>query len=90
MMNSPDGTGELADKQAGEHSQVHVLHRPGKSGLGRAYCAGFTWALEEGYEFIMEMDGDLSHNPDDIPAFLAAARGADLVLGSRYLQRDSR
>ncbi len=82
--NSPDGTGQLADTLAREHPEVHVLHRPAKSGLGRAYCAGFTWALEEGYEFILEMDGDLSHNPDDIPAFLKAARGADLVLGSRY------
>jgi dolichol-phosphate mannosyltransferase len=82
--NSPDGTGELADTLAREHPEVHVLHRPIKSGLGRAYCAGFSWALGEGYEFILEMDGDLSHNPDDIPAFLKAARGADLVLGSRY------
>ena len=82
--NSPDGTGRLADELTQQHAQIHVLHRPGKSGLGRAYCAGFGWALERGYERIMEMDGDLSHNPDDIPAFLAAARQADLVLGSRY------
>lgn len=82
--NSPDGTGALADQLAQEHSWIHVLHRPAKSGLGRAYCAGFTWALERAYEAIMEMDGDLSHNPDDIPAFLEAARSADLVLGSRY------
>ena len=82
--NSPDGTGKLADQLALEHGWVHVLHRPGKSGLGRAYCAGFAWALERSYEFIMEMDGDLSHNPGDIPAFLEAARAADLVLGSRY------
>ena len=57
---------------------------PQKEGLGRAYCAGFAWALEHDYEFIMEMDGDFSHNPDDIPKFLEAARDADLVLGSRY------
>src|SRR5437868_1030877 len=82
--NSPDGTGELADKLAGKYSQMHVLHRPAKSGLGRAYCAGFGWALERQYEFVLEMDGDLSHNPDDIPAFLKAAQEADLVLGSRY------
>jgi dolichol-phosphate mannosyltransferase len=82
--HSPDGTGDLADRLARQQSTVHVLHRPGKSGLGRAYCAGFAWALEEGYEFIMEMDGDLSHNPDDIPEFLKAAERADLVLGSRY------
>lgn len=82
--NSPDGTGQVADQLAAEHPQVHVLHREGKEGLGRAYRAGFTWALERQYQFIFEMDGDLSHNPDDIPAFLAAAEHADLVLGSRY------
>jgi dolichol-phosphate mannosyltransferase len=82
--NSPDGTGKLADDLARQHTQLHVLHRAAKAGLGRAYCAGFAWALERGYEFIMEMDGDLSHNPDDIPAFLKAAQSADLVLGSRY------
>ncbi len=82
--NSPDGTGKLADELAANHPSVHVLHRAEKNGLGRAYCAGFAWALERDYEFIMEMDGDFSHNPDDIPAFLAAAQNADLVLGSRY------
>ena len=82
--NSPDGTGKIADELAATEERVHVLHRPEKAGLGRAYCAGFLWALERGYEFIFEMDGDLSHNPDDIPAFLEAARNADLVLGSRY------
>lgn len=82
--NSPDGTGQEADKLAASHPEIHVLHRPKKSGLGPAYCAGFQWALARQYEFIFEMDGDLSHNPDDIPAFLEAARTADLVLGSRY------
>jgi dolichol-phosphate mannosyltransferase len=82
--NSPDGTGKLADEIAAANPLVHVLHRQEKSGLGRAYCAGFKWALERGYEFIFEMDGDFSHNPDDIPAFLKAAQDADLVLGSRY------
>ena len=82
--NSPDGTGKLADEFAAARKSVHVLHRQAKAGLGRAYCAGFAWALEHGYEFIFEMDGDLSHNPNDIPAFLAAAQNADLVLGSRY------
>jgi dolichol-phosphate mannosyltransferase len=82
--NSPDGTGKLADELAAQHPEVHVLHRAEKSGLGRAYCAGFAWGLERGYEFIMEMDGDFSHNPDDIPKFLEAAQDADLVLGSRY------
>ena len=82
--NSPDGTGQLADELAAKHPAIHVLHRAEKNGLGRAYCAGFAWALERGYEFILEMDGDFSHNPDDIPKFRRAAEDADLVLGSRY------
>lgn len=82
--NSPDGTGRLADEFAARESRVHVLHREVKDGLGRAYCAGFLWALERSYEFVFEMDGDLSHNPTDIPAFLEAAKNADLVVGSRY------
>ena len=83
--NSPDGTGRLADELAAQHPQIHVLHRAEKNGLGRAYLAGFKWALERNYEFIFEMDCDFSHNPDDIPAFLEAAQSADLVLGSRYV-----
>ncbi|MCX8108383.1 MAG: polyprenol monophosphomannose synthase [Verrucomicrobiae bacterium] len=83
--NSPDGTGALADQIAAREPRVNVLHRPGKEGLGRAYCAGFAWALERSYEFIFEMDGDFSHNPDDVPRFLEAAKDADLVLGSRYV-----
>src|SRR5436190_16444907 len=83
--NSPDGTGKLADELAAKHPNIHVLHRQEENGLGRAYLAGFKWALERGYEFVFEMDGDFSHNPDDIPILLAAAREADLVLGSRYL-----
>jgi dolichol-phosphate mannosyltransferase len=83
--NSPDGTGKIADELAATNPQVHVLHRAGKEGLGRAYIAGFKWALERGYEFIFEMDCDFSHNPEDIPAFLEAVRDADLVLGSRYV-----
>jgi dolichol-phosphate mannosyltransferase len=83
--NSPDGTGKLADEWAARHPSIHVLHRQEKGGLGRAYIAGFKWALEHGYEFVFELDGDLSHNPDDIPMFLEAAKEADLVLGSRYL-----
>ena len=83
--NSPDGTGKIADELAAKYPWIHVLHRADKNGLGRAYCAGFAWALERGYEFVMEMDGDFSHNPDDIPKFIeAASQGADLVLGSRY------
>ncbi len=72
--NSPDGTGKLADDLATTRPAIHVLHRNEKNGLGRAYLAGFKWALAQGYEFIFEMDGDLSHNPDDIPAFLEAAK----------------
>lgn len=82
--NSPDGTGKVAEDLAARDARVHVLHEKGKNGLGRAYCAGFAWALQRGYEFMFEMDGDSSHNPDDIPRFLDAARDADLVLGSRY------
>ncbi|HLP77794.1 MAG TPA: polyprenol monophosphomannose synthase [Candidatus Paceibacterota bacterium] len=83
--NSPDGTGKIADELAAKHPSIHVLHRSEKNGLGRAYIAGFKWAIERGYEFVFEMDGDFSHNPDDVPAFLAAAENADLVLGSRYV-----
>jgi dolichol-phosphate mannosyltransferase len=84
--NSPDGTGKIADELALKHPEIHVLHRAEKNGLGRAYIAGFKWALERGYEFTFEMDGDFSHNPDDVPQFLDAAQNqnADLVLGSRY------
>ena len=82
--NSPDGTGKIADELAAKHPQIHVLHRTGKEGLGRAYLAGFKWALEKNYEFIFEMDCDFSHDPDEIPNFLKAAEKADLVLGSRY------
>jgi len=83
--NSPDGTGKLADELAAKHPEIHVLHRAEKNGLGRAYLAGFKWALERNYEFIFEMDGDFSHNPNDIPLLLEAAQDADLVLGSRYI-----
>jgi dolichol-phosphate mannosyltransferase len=84
--NSPDGTGALADQMAAADSRVHVLHRAGKEGLGKAYIAGFRWALEHPYAFVFEMDADFSHDPAHLPEFLAAIRGADLVLGSRYLQ----
>lgn len=83
--NSPDGTGQLADELAAKHPFINVLHRTEKSGLGRAYISGFKWALERSYEFVFEMDGDFSHNPDDIPALLDAAKEADLALGSRYI-----
>ena len=83
--NSNDGTGQIADELVAHHPEVHVLHEKAKSGLGRAYIAGFKWALKNGYEYIFEMDADSSHNPDDIPQFMEAAHGADLVLGSRYV-----
>lgn len=83
--NSPDGTGRLADEMARSNPRVHVLHRPGKQGLGTAYLAGFRWALERPYELIFEMDADFSHDPAHLKEFLKAAEGADLVLGSRYL-----
>jgi dolichol-phosphate mannosyltransferase len=83
--NSPDGTGQIAEDLARQNPQIHVVHGKEKAGLGRAYVAGFKWALEQGYEFVFELDGDFSHNPDDIPMFLEAAKEADLVLGSRYL-----
>lgn len=84
--NSPDGTGKIADELAAKHPEIHVLHRAEKNGLGRAYIAGFKWALEKDYEFIFEMDCDFSHDPDEVPNFLATAKNqnADLVLGSRY------
>jgi len=82
--NSTDGTGTIADALAVHYPEVHVLHETKKSGLGRAYIAGFKWALERNYEFIFEMDCDFSHDPDEIPHFLEAAQKADLVLGSRY------
>jgi dolichol-phosphate mannosyltransferase len=82
--NSPDGTGKIADELAAQHPQINVLHRSEKNGLGRAYIAGFKWALEKNYEFIFEMDCDFSHDPEEIPNFLKAAQNFDLVLGSRY------
>src|SRR5215212_792100 len=83
--NSPDGTGEIADRLAEEMERVAVLHRPRKEGLGPAYLAGFAQALVDGAEFVLEMDCDFSHDPADVRRLLAAARDADLVLGSRYV-----
>jgi dolichol-phosphate mannosyltransferase len=85
--NSPDGTGAVADRLAEEDPRIHAIHRPGKQGLGTAYVAGFRWALERDYAYMFEMDADFSHDPKHLPAFLAAAKDADLVLGSRYLDR---
>jgi dolichol-phosphate mannosyltransferase len=84
--NSPDGTGELADRLASKLDYVDVLHRERKEGLGPAYLAGFRRALAGGAELVLEMDCDFSHNPDDVPRLIAAAgNGADVVLGSRYI-----
>ena len=85
--NSPDGTGDLADSMAAEDSQIHVMHRKGKEGLGAAYIAGFRWALERDYDVIVEMDADGSHMPEQLPRLLqASAEGADLVIGSRWVK----
>ncbi|MEV4613887.1 polyprenol monophosphomannose synthase [Kitasatospora sp. NPDC049258] len=83
--NSPDGTGDLADKIAAEDGNVHVLHRKGKEGLGAAYLAGFRWGIDHGYDVLVEMDADGSHQPEELPRLLTALRGADLVLGSRWV-----
>lgn len=82
---SPDGTGDIAAAAAAVDRAVHVLHRPGKAGLGTAYVAGFTWALERGYDVVVEMDCDGSHQPEELPRLLAALRDADVVLGSRWV-----
>ena len=83
--NSPDGTGQIADELATTYPAVHVIHRPGKQGLGTAYVAGFKYALAAGAEYIFEMDADFSHDPHKLPDFLRAIEEYDLVLGSRYL-----
>jgi len=82
---SPDGTGDIADRLATEHAAVEVLHRPLREGLGPAYLAGFAYALDRGAAFVLEMDSDFSHDPDDLARLLAAAQEADLVIGSRYV-----
>jgi dolichol-phosphate mannosyltransferase len=85
--NSPDGTGQLADSIAAEDSQVHVLHRKGKEGLGAAYIAGFKWGLAAGYDVLVEMDADGSHQPEQLPLLLDAINdGADLAMGSRWVR----
>lgn len=84
--NSPDGTGEVADRLAAQDERVQVIHRQGKEGLGAAYLAGFAWALEQGYDAVVEMDADGSHRPEHLPDLLAAAEHADLVIGSRYVR----
>lgn len=84
--NSPDGTGQLADSMAAEDSHINVLHRTIKDGLGGAYLAGFDWGLEAGYDVLVEMDADCSHQPEQLPLLLQAIEGgADLAIGSRYV-----
>jgi dolichol-phosphate mannosyltransferase len=88
--NSPDGTGVIADDLATKIDGVEVLHRPGKQGLGRAYLAGFAHALQNGADYVLEMDADFSHDPHDLPRLIETAeQGADLVLGSRYVEGGS-
>ena len=83
--NSPDGTGDLADDLAEEFDRMHVLHRAGKQGLGRAYLDGFRWGLKRDYDVLFEMDADFSHDPDELPRFIEKAKEFEVVLGSRYL-----
>ena len=82
---SPDGTGKIADDRALESDRVEVLHRTSKQGLGKAYVAGFKMGLERGFDRLIEMDADLSHDPSDLPRLIEASRTADLVIGSRYI-----
>jgi dolichol-phosphate mannosyltransferase len=84
--NSPDGTGKIADEMAARDNTIHVMHRPGKLGLGTAYIAGFHYAIERGYDFVFEMDADFSHNPTYLPRFFELAGNADVVIGSRYVK----
>jgi dolichol-phosphate mannosyltransferase len=83
--NSPDGTGQIADELAASDTRVHVLHRRDKAGLGAAYVAGFEEALDQGYDTIVEMDADGSHQPEELPRLLTALGDADIVLGSRWV-----
>jgi dolichol-phosphate mannosyltransferase len=83
--NSPDGTARVADELADNDDHIHVMHRLGKEGLGAAYLAGFSWALDNGFDVVVEMDADGSHQPEQLPLLLDALRDADLVLGSRWV-----
>ena len=87
--NSPDGTGAIADRLAAADDHIHVMHREGKQGLGAAYLAGFAWGLDRGYEAIVEMDADGSHQPEQLPLLLDALADADMVKGSRYVKGGS-
>lgn len=83
--NSPDGTGDYADELAAQDSRIHVLHRTAKNGLGGAYIAGFRWGLERGYDALIELDADGSHQPEQLPDLIAALDRGDLVIGSRWV-----
>ena len=83
--NSPDGTGKVADDWVAQHKGIHVMHRLGKAGLGAAYLAGFSWGLQQGFDVLVEMDADGSHQPEQLPDLLAALAYSDLVLGSRWV-----
>jgi dolichol-phosphate mannosyltransferase len=83
--NSPDGTGGIVRELQRDEPRLHLLARAGKMGLGTAYCEGFAYAIERGYDIVFEMDADFSHDPKEIPHFLAAIDNADLVIGSRYV-----
>ena len=82
--NSPDGTGEIVKKLQSEFPRLHLLSRPGKSGLAKAYIAGFRWGLEQGYDWFVEMDADFSHRPEDLQKIITSFEGHDFVVGSRY------
>ena len=84
--NSPDGTGELISKITKSNIQVNLLKRPSKQGLGSAYRDGFSWGLENGYKYFIEMDADFSHNFDDLKKIIEASSNFDLIIGSRYVE----
>ena len=83
--NSPDGTADIVRKLMLESKRVHLLLRPEKLGLGTAYCAGFKWALDQDFDRIIQMDADMSHNPQELPKMLEASHKADVIIGSRYI-----
>ncbi len=83
--NSPDGTSQAVQEMMANDSRIHLITRPGKMGLGTAYCDGFQYCLDQGFDYIMEMDADFSHNPQDIPRFMEEIKNNDLVIGSRYI-----
>ena len=84
--NSPDGTGELISKISKSNLQINLLNRPSKQGLGSAYRDGFSWGIEKGYEFFIEMDADFSHSFDDLKKILEVSSNFDLIIGSRYIE----